>query len=251
MPSFPFQARTQGEISAAPRRTAWWAPAFPTAPGRGRVGVATGAPGCCGVGMAEVDSGGRPRLVVVRHGQTEWSRTGRHTGRTDVPLEPEGAEAAAAVGRCLSGRGFGLVLSSPLARARETCRLAGFGDRAEITPDLMEWDYGDYEGRTSAEIRRERPGWTLWQDGVPGGETATEVGRRVDRVIERARSQPGDTLCFAHGHVLRVLAARWVGLPPVGGRLWALEPGAVGVLGWEGETPVSVRWNVPPRPPGR
>lgn len=187
---------------------------------------------------------GRGRLIVVRHGETEWSRTGRHTGRTDVPLEPLGAQQAAAVGRCLAGTPVALVLSSPLTRAVDTCRLAGFGDRMELTDDLLEWDYGAYEGRTTDDICRERPGWTLWADGVPGGETATEVGRRVDRVIERARSIVGDTLCVAHGHVLRVLAARWVGLPPVGGRLWALEAGSIGVLGWERETPVTSRWNL-------
>ena len=188
----------------------------------------------------------RGRLIVVRHGETEWSRTGRHTGRTDVPLEPAGNEQAAAVGRSLAGTPLALVLCSPLARALATCRLAGFGDRAETTDDLLEWDYGEYEGRTTDEIRRYHPGWTLWADGVPGGETAAEVGRRVDRVIDRVRSLDGDALCVAHGHVLRVLAARWVGLPPVAGRLWALDAGSLGILGWERETPVTSRWNVPP-----
>lgn len=191
----------------------------------------------------------RGRVIVVRHGETEWSRSGRHTGRTDVPLEPSGIEQATAVGRCLAELRPTLVLSSPLARALHTCRLAGFGERVEITDDLLEWDYGEYEGRTTDEIRRERPGWTLWADGVPAGESAADVGRRVDRVIARARSVEGDTLCMAHGHVLRVLAARWVGLPPVGGRLWVLGAGSLGVLGWERETPVTSRWNV--RPPAR
>lgn len=193
---------------------------------------------------------GRGRVIVVRHGETEWSRSGRHTGRTDVPLEPAGAEQAVAVGRCLAGTSLALVLSSPLARASDTCRLAGFGEQAELTDDLLEWDYGEYEGLTTEDIRRERPDWTLWAHGVPGGETAGDVGRRVDRVIERARAVEGDTLCVAHGHVLRVLAARWVGLPPAGGRLWALEAGSIGVLGWERETPVTSRWNVPPQAPG-
>lgn len=190
------------------------------------------------------------RIFLVRHGETEWSRIGRHTGRTDVPLEPEGRAQAEAVGRLLGGRGFALVLASPLERAAETCRLAGYGDRAEPCPDLVEWDYGSYEGRTSAEVRAERPGWTLWTDGVPGGETAADVGRRADRVVARARDAGGDTLCVAHGHVLRVLAARWTGLPPVGGRLLALDAGSVSVLGWERETPVVECWNQRPPPPG-
>ncbi|MGH9093117.1 MAG: histidine phosphatase family protein, partial [Acidimicrobiales bacterium] len=126
------------------------------------------------------------RIFLVRHGQTEWSRTGRHTGRTDVPLEPGGRAEAEAVGRLLGGHAFALVLTSSLGRAVETCRLAGFGDRAEPCDDLLEWDYGTYEGRTSDEIRAGRPGWTLWTEGVPGGETAADVGRRADRVVARA-----------------------------------------------------------------
>jgi broad specificity phosphatase PhoE len=193
------------------------------------------------------------RLFLVRHGQTEWSRTGRHTGRTDVPLEAEGRAEAEAVGGVLGGLTFSLVLASPLRRAAETCRLAGFGAAAEPCSDLLEWDYGAYEGRTSGEIRAERPGWTLWADGVPGGETAADVGRRADRVVARALAAGGDTLCVAHGHVLRVLAARWTGLPPAGGRLLALDAGSVSVLGWERETPVVERWNQrpPPGAPGR
>ena len=186
-----------------------------------------------------------PKLLVVRHGATEWSEEGRHTGRTDVALVEEGRDQARRLGEALESEAFGLVLTSPFRRAFETCALAGFGDRAEVTEDLVEWDYGTYEGQTSAEIREDRPGWTLWADGVPGGETAAEVGRRADRVIERARAEPTDTLCFAHGHVLRVLASRWVGLPPVGGRLLAFDAGRVGVLGWEREVPVIERWNAP------
>lgn len=188
------------------------------------------------------------RIFLVRHGQTEWSRTGRHTGRTDVPLEPEGRAEAEAAGAMLAGHDFALVLTSPMQRAADTCRLAGFGDRAEESSDLLEWDYGEYEGRTSAEIRSESPGWTLWTRGVPGGETAANVGRRADRVVARARATTGDTLCFAHGHVLRVMAARWTGLPPAGGRLLLLDAGSVSVLGWERETPVVVRWNELPAP---
>lgn len=143
----------------------------------------------------------------------------------------------------LGGRSFSLVLSSPLTRAVETCREAGFGDRMELTEDLLEWDYGQYEGRTTEEIRLERPGWTLFGDGVPGGETAAEVGRRADRVIERVTAAHGDVLCFAHGHLLRVLAARWITLPPAAARVLLLDPGSVSELGWEREVPVIARWN--------
>lgn len=185
------------------------------------------------------------RLLLVRHGQTDWSRTGRHTGTTDVPLDALGRRQAVALGQRLAGRPFSLVLTSPMQRAVDTCRLAGLGEEAEATTDLMEWDYGRYEGRTTAEIRRQAAHWTLWEHGVPEGETAAEVGRRADAVIARARSVAGDTLCFAHGHLLRVLAARWAGLPPVAGRLWALEAASISELGWEREVPVIVRWNEP------
>jgi len=183
------------------------------------------------------------RLFLVRHGQTKWSRTGQHTGKTDLPLEPEGRAQAVAVGSLLAGQEFALVLTSPLARATETCRLAGFGDRAELTDDLMEWDYGEYEGLTTADIQEGRPGWILWNDGAPGGEMPSDVGRRADRVIDQVRAAVGDTLCFAHGHLLRVLAARWLGLPPAAGRLLVLDPGSLSVLGWERDAPVLVRWN--------
>jgi broad specificity phosphatase PhoE len=187
----------------------------------------------------------QPKLVVVRHGATQWSEEGRHTGRTDVPLTESGRAQARCLAGVLGRRSFALVLTSPLLRALETCALAGFGDVAEVTEDLVEWDYGEYEGKTTQEIREERPGWTLWGDGVPGGETAADLGRRVDRVMERVGEQLGDTLCFAHGHVLRVLAARWVGLPPMGGRLLGLDAGSFGELGWEREVPVIGRWNEP------
>lgn len=185
------------------------------------------------------------KLVVIRHGETEWSEEGRHTGRIDIPLDDHGREQARALADALATRDFSLVLVSPLSRAAETCALAGFADRAVPTEDLLEWDYGDYDGRTTHDIRAERPGWTLWADGVPGGETAASVGRRADRVIERARAETGDTLCFAHGHVLRVLAARWIGLPPMGGRMLALGACGIGELGWEREVPVIERWNEP------
>lgn len=187
-----------------------------------------------------------PKLVVVRHGETAWSESGRHTGRTDVRLGDAGRAQARRLAIALRQRSFALVLTSPLSRAAETCDLAGFGGRAEVDEDLVEWDYGDYEGRTTTDIREERPGWTLWNDGVPNGETAAQVGERADRVIERARDQEGDTLCFAHGHVLRVLGSRWVGLPPMGGRLLAFDAGSTGELGWEREVPVIGRWNEPP-----
>jgi len=184
-------------------------------------------------------------IWLVRHAETEWSESGRHTGRTDVPLLPAGREVAACLGECLRRvvPDPVLVLTSPLSRAAETCALAGYESRAEPCRDLVEWDYGDYEGLTTGEIRAERPGWTLWADGVPRGETAADVGRRADRVVERARAAGGDVLLFSHGHLLRVLAARWVGLPPIGGRLLGLRAGAVSALGWEREAPVVLRWD--------
>lgn len=190
------------------------------------------------------------RVFLVRHGETEWSLAGLHTGRTDVPLVEIGRQQAAAVGDVLRGHAFSLVLTSPLTRAEQTCALAGMAEVAEPADDLMEWDYGEFEGRSSEEIRATRPGWTLWTDGVVGGESAAAVGRRADRVIERARAADGDTLCFSHGHLLRVLAARWVGLPPAAGRLLALDPGSLSVLGWERETPVVELWNERPVQPG-
>jgi probable phosphoglycerate mutase len=184
-------------------------------------------------------------VVLVRHGETAWSRAGKHTGRTDVPLTEHGRLQAQAVGAALRDREFALVLSSPLGRALETCRLAGFGERAELRNELMEWDYGAYEGRTTSEIREQRPGWTLWRDGVPGGETVEQVGARVDRVVDEMRSLEGDALLFAHGHVLRVLTARWLGLDPDAGRLFALDPATLSTLGYERETAVLQLWNQP------
>ncbi len=187
-------------------------------------------------------------IVLVRHGETEWSRTLRHTGRTDVPLTDEGRRQAEIVGRALHGRRFELVLTSPLQRAAETCRLAGFGAEAQACDDLCEWDYGDYEGRTTAEIREEVPGWTLFTGGVPNGETAAEVGDRADRVLAEASAANGDVLLFAHGHVLRILAARWVGLEPSAGRLFALDPATLSTLGHEREQHVLRTWNAALRP---
>ena len=174
---------------------------------------------------------GAHEVVLVRHGETEWSRAGKHTGRTDVPLTERGQQQARAVGDALKERRFALVLTSPLARALETCRLAGFGGTALEQEDLREWDYGAYEGRTTAEIRNDRPGWSLWRDGAPDGETAAQVGERADRVIAEARSVDHDVILFAHGHLLRVLTARWLGLEPSAGKLFALDPATISILG--------------------
>jgi broad specificity phosphatase PhoE len=184
-------------------------------------------------------------IVLARHGETEWSRDRRHTGRTDIPLTETGRDEARALRDALAGRSFERVLSSPLERALETCRLAGLGERAELSDDLVEWDYGDYEGITTAAIREERPGWYLWRDGCPGGETAAGVGRRVDRVIAALDGLEGDAAVFAHGHVLRVLAARWLGLGPEAGALLKLDTATLSVLGYERETRAVARWNVP------
>jgi broad specificity phosphatase PhoE len=189
------------------------------------------------------DEDAPPRLWLVRHGETEWSKAGKHTSRTDVPLTELGERQAAAVARKLAGHGFALVLSSPKVRAFDTARLAGFGDRVETTDDLLEWDYGEDEGHTTPEIRADRPGWTVWADGPLGGETADAVAARVDRVTARVREADGDVLVFAHGHVLRVLAARWIGESPSEGRFFELGTATVSVLGWERETPTIERWN--------
>lgn len=186
---------------------------------------------------------GSPSLWLVRHGETEWSASGRHTGRTDIGLNDNGRRQAQTLGALLAGHSFGLVLTSPLKRARETCALAGYGDRAEVDGDLQEWDYGSYEGITTDEIRLSRPTWTLWRDGCPGGETAEQVGARVDRVIARVHAMSSNTLAFAHGHLLRVLAARWVGLDATAGALLALDTATVSVVGWEREQAVIRSWN--------
>ena len=187
---------------------------------------------------------GRPHeVVLVRHGETEWSRTGRHTGRTDVPLTDAGREQARATASRLAGRSFERVLTSPLQRAAETCRLAGLGGSAETVDDLREWDYGEYEGRTTPEIRKEVEDWTVWAGPLPGGESVADVGARADRVLESLRGVEGDVALVAHGHMLRVLGARWVGLPPEGGRMLALSTAALCVLGWERETRVLRSWN--------
>jgi len=183
-------------------------------------------------------------LWLVRHGETEWSRSGAHTGRTDLPLTELGREKAAKLQSLLRGHQFAHVWTSPLSRARDTCALAGYGDISHADPDLMEWDYGDYEGRTTPDIQKQVPGWSLWVDGVPNGETAHHVGIRADRVIGRALDAGGDVALFAHGHVLRILTARWLGLTADAGRLFALGTASVSTLGWERTTRVITRWNL-------
>jgi probable phosphoglycerate mutase len=182
-------------------------------------------------------------LWLLRHGETAWTILGRHTGRTDLELTPLGRQQAMVLGRRLGARPFALVLTSPLLRAHETCRLAGHGEVALLEPDLQEWDYGAYEGRTTVEIRAERPGWTIWDGGVPGGETIDEVAARADRVIARAAAAGGDVALFAHGHLLRVLGARWIGLPGAAGGGLALDTTSVSVLGLERERRVIRHWN--------
>jgi probable phosphoglycerate mutase len=189
-------------------------------------------------------------LWLVRHGETEWSASGRHTSRTDIPLTQLGRERAAKLGKYLAGTTFAAVLRSPMLRAKETCEIAGFGARAEVDDDLREWDYGVYEGRTSKEIQAEIPGWSVWTSPIIGGETVEHVGERADRVIARAlavgETSPEDgakVVLFAHAHILRILAARWVRLEARGGSLFALGTGSVSVLGWEREARVIQRWN--------
>ena len=183
------------------------------------------------------------QLWLVRHGETEWSISGQHTGRTNLPLTHKGEQNALEIGRYLKGRSFAVVLTSPLLRARETCRLAGFGEKAEADSNLQEWDYGDYEGRTTDEIRKVRPGWSLWKDGVPGGESLEVVAARAQAVIDDVAGSAGDVLLFAHGHILRVLSCCWLGLPPEDGRLFALATGTVSMLGYEHEMRVLTRLN--------
>jgi broad specificity phosphatase PhoE len=174
-----------------------------------------------------------PEVYLARHGETEWSISGQHTGDTDIPLTGRGERNARRLGERLEGLTFARVLTSPLQRAVRTSELAGFAGRAEPDPDLKEWDYGEYEGRTTAEIRKERPGWFLFRDGCPGGESVEAVGARADRVIARLRAIDGRVLLFGHGHFFRVLASRWLGLPPGDGRLFVLSTAALSILGYE------------------
>lgn len=180
-------------------------------------------------------------LWLVRHGETEWALAGKHTGRTDIPLTAAGEQRAMRLGSVLSTTGFASVYSSPLRRALDTARLAGF--TPEIRDDLREWDYGVFEGLTTAEIRKTQPGWSVWNSPVPEGESLAQVGERAARFLDEAVSQPGPVAIFAHGHLLRILAARWLSLDASAGSLFALGPGAVSVLGYEHERRVIRRWN--------
>lgn len=183
-----------------------------------------------------------PEFWIVRHGETEWSATGRHTSTTEVDLTPAGEASARQVGGRLAGTLFDLVLTSPRVRARRTAELAGFPD-AVVEDDLAEWAYGDYEGVTTPTIRETVPGWTVWTHASPGGETAEEVGRRLDRVVARVRAGNGRVLAFGHGHASRVLAARWLGQSVAEGRFFKLDTATISVLGQERESPVVARWN--------
>jgi len=174
-----------------------------------------------------------PTIYLARHGETAWSISGQHTGRSDIPLTERGERNARRLGTRLEGLKFAMVLTSPLQRARRTCALAGFGGRCQIDPDLVEWDYGQYEGRTSAEIHEERPDWNLFRDGCPDGESPADVGARADRIITQVRNVPGDVLLFSSGHFLRVLAARWLGLEPAGGKYFILGTASLSALSYE------------------
>jgi broad specificity phosphatase PhoE len=188
------------------------------------------------------DDASRNEVWLVRHGETEWSRDGRHTSTTDLPLTEEGRRVAETLRDRLSDKSFALVLTSPRRRARDTADLAGVPD-AQVDGDLAEWDYGDLEGQTTEQIRQTYPGWTIWHGPVPGGETADQVSERLDRVVARCREAGGRVLLFGHGHALRALAARWLELPTSDGRHLKLDTATVSVLGWERETPVVLHWN--------
>jgi len=185
-------------------------------------------------------------LWLIRHGETEWSAAKRHIGRTDIPLTPTGERQADALGRSLAARRFALVLCSPLRRARQTCELVGYGKVATMTDDLLEWDYGVYEGKTTKEIRLEQPGWSIWTASVAKGKSIEQVGCRAQRVIQLALASGGDVVLFAHAHILRILTACWLGLPPDAGQLFVLRTASISVLGFEHETPVMTQWNLLP-----
>lgn len=182
-------------------------------------------------------------LWLVRHGRTAWAASGQHTGWTDIPLDEIGVAQAASLAEPLAAQSFDHVFTSPLARARQTCALAGFGERATVDDNLREWNYGDYEGRTKLDIVAERPDWVLWNDGVPGGEALAAVAIRADRFLAPLRAPSGRVLIFAHGHLLRILTARWLGLDPQAARLFVLEPAATSVLGFERDQAVIRTWN--------
>ena len=184
-------------------------------------------------------------VFAIRHGETAWSLSGQHTGTTDIPLTDNGRRLAERLRPALAKEDFALVLTSPMQRARETCELAGLGEAAVVEPDLVEWNYGDYEGLTPKQIRARAPDWLIFRDGCPGGEAPEQVGARVDRVIARTRAVDGNVALFAHGHVLRVLAARWIGLPADGGRHFLLGTGTLSVLGYYHDIPAVRIWNGP------
>jgi broad specificity phosphatase PhoE len=184
-------------------------------------------------------------VFAIRHGETKWSLSGQHTGTTDLALTDNGRRLAERMRPVLAAKPFKLVFCSPMRRARETCELAGFDDKAVIDPDLVEWNYGEYEGLTPKQIRAVAPGWLIFRDGCPGGEAPEQVGARVDRVITRLRAADGDSVLFAHGHLLRVLAARWIGLLPSGGQHFLLNTGTLSVLGYYREIPAVRIWNGP------
>lgn len=183
------------------------------------------------------------QLWLIRHGETEWSLSGAHTSRTDIPLTERGKERATKIRNYLAQRKFSLVLASPLERAWETCRIAGYADVAQIEENLREWDYGIFEGRTTADIRKDQPDWSIWDSPVPEGEPVEHVAARAQKVIDRALLVGGEVALFAHAHILRILAATWLGLEPRGGRLFALGTGSVSTLGYERETRVICTWN--------
>jgi len=185
------------------------------------------------------------KVYVIRHGETEWSLNGQHTGITDIPLTENGRKGARLLQPYLTKQSFGLVLTSPLQRAKETCRLSGLGDQAEVESNLMEWNYGDYEGLTSAQIHETAPGWIVFNDGAPGGETPEQVAVRADRVIARVVSVNGDVALFAHGHILRVLVARWIGYPATTGRNFLLDTGTLNILSYYRGYPAIQTWNAP------
>jgi broad specificity phosphatase PhoE len=183
------------------------------------------------------------RAILIRHGETAWSLSGQHTGVTDIPLTENGRSHARRLAPLLSDATFSLVLTSPMQRARETCALVGLGDRATIDDDLMEWRYGEYEGLTTKEIREKHPGWSIFADGCPGGESPEQIAARIDRVMARVRSVQGDVALIAHGHLFRVFAARWLGLPPAAGSHFLLDTATVSVLSYYHGVPAVRRWN--------
>jgi len=190
-------------------------------------------------------AGGKQKVFVVRHGETTWSLSGQHTGVTDIPLTERGRAVARRLQPILAKPSFALVLTSPLSRARETCELAGVGSQAAVEPDLVEWNYGEYEGLTPKQIHARRPGWMLFRDGCPGGETPEQVGARADRVIARVHTAPGHVALFAHGHIFRVLVARWIGLPPTAGQHFLLDTATLNILSYYRDSPAVKVWNAP------